>query len=159
MLKPTSYKFLVILFLIMSSCINNKKNLLMPNFNSEEELLELIKNDIHNSSLEYDITTVTLPGSNLGNLPESNLGNQENEFSNLPNKAHSCFICNFSNMKDENIFDDLLTKADSENINNVSLEYTIYHPDGGTALIHSECVIERAGDGSVATILGTAQVK
>ena len=61
--------------------------------------------------------------------------------------------------KDENIFDDLLTKADSENINNVSLEYTIYHPDGGTALIHSECVIERAGDGSVATILGTAQVK
>ncbi len=44
MLKPTSYKFLVILFLIMSSCINNKKNILMPNFNSDQELLELITN-------------------------------------------------------------------------------------------------------------------
>ena len=61
--------------------------------------------------------------------------------------------------KDQNIFDELLAKANSENVNNVALDYTIYHPDGGTAQIHSECVVERAGDGSVVTILGTAQAK
>ncbi len=60
--------------------------------------------------------------------------------------------------KDEHVFDMALEKA-KEGVENFSLDYTIYYPEGGSVALHSECTIEHARDGSVATISGTAQAR